>query len=303
MSVSDLLNKRLILVSGKGGVGKTLLASCLAYKASLVGKKVCLVQSSAQDQVGPLFGQPPRQHELVNYGLRLNGINLEPELNFRDFIVLHLGFEAIFEKVFTSNIVRSFINMMPGIAELTLLGRLVYYLEQEKEHQFDLVILDGFASGHFLSLLATPDAILEAGLVGPIIQETRRVKALLEDPSRTGFAVVCQPEPLIVSETKEFVGKILEKYPNHLVSLFINRLLPKLPDGESLDHLGSLKERVSQASVRANASAFDLSDYVDSVSSTVNLEGLPDLGVIHEPIDLAEVPKWFEYGQAWSSSI
>ena len=150
-----LLQKKLILVTGKGGIGKTLSSVALALLARSQGKRVCLVESSAHDQLAPLFGHDPVGHQVKEVMPGISVINLNPQDNFRDFVIKHLGFAKLFEKVFTKPLVRSFIQTLPGISELTLLGRLYYFCELDRDDRFDLVIFDGFASGHFLSLLKT----------------------------------------------------------------------------------------------------------------------------------------------------
>ena len=217
------------MVTGKGGVGKSFLCALLAYEAVRAGKKVCIVESQSEDQMGPLLGIGAVGHCLTPVGPRLSVINLDPHRNFQDFISLHLGFPSLVDKVFSKSIVKSFVEMIPGIAEVTLLGRLYYYAELEEEHKFDLIILDGFATGHFLSLLATPDAILNAGFVGPVVKETQKVKDFISDPTRCGSVLVTGSEDLMISESLEFMDKFKSTGHVALDAVFVNRVL-RVPD-------------------------------------------------------------------------
>ena len=227
--IDALCKKRLVMITGKGGVGKTIATASLGLLAAEQGKKVCLVESSAEDQLGPLLGVGAIGHKLSRYSDHLYLINLEPPKNFRDFVVLHLGFEGMFDRVFSNSIMRSFIRMIPGIAEITLLGRLFHFAELEDQHKFDLIIFDGYASGHFLSLLATPDAILNAGFVGPIVAETTRVKKFIKDPDKTSLLLVGTGEALVLSETLDLIKALEKDFKGQVEGLLINRYLPELP--------------------------------------------------------------------------
>lgn len=301
MSLDQLFDKRLLLVSGKGGVGKTIVSSSLALEASRTGKSVCLVQAAAEDQMGPLFGVGQIGHGLTPLGPGIHGINLDSDLNFRDFVVLHLGFERMFDKVFTNGLVRSFVGMMPGIAEITLLGRLLYYLEEDKQNKFDLVILDGFSSGHFLSLMSTPGAILNAGFSGPIVTETNRVQNLLKDKTRVGIVTVTQPESLIISETKHFIEEMSRNFDSHIAAVFVNRYLPDV-NSEDLSILANkgLIQHFEDKNRRIQESTLDLRNFVEGSLGDCNLFTLPDLGVIREPLEVDQVSQWFKNGAQWS---
>src|SRR6478735_7598593 len=251
---SELLNKRLLMVTGKGGIGKTLSSFALAQMAVAMGKRVCLVESSAHDQLAPLFGSKPIGHNLRELRPGISVINLNPQDNFRDFIIKHLGFARLFEKVFTRPIVRSFIQMMPGIAELTLLGRLYYFAELDTEERFDLVILDGFASGHFHSLMKTPDAVMHSGMIGPVIEETKRVRSFIADSQKTAVILVAVAEDLVVSEALDFVNKLQTDTPAPLASVMLNRCFPHLPpDVNPVAYPETLQAAVNYWRERSNA--------------------------------------------------
>ena len=225
---SQILEKKLILTTGKGGIGKTTVAGALATHAAALGKKVCLVESSSSDQVSPLFGKPAIGHQLSPVSQNIFAINLQPAQNFRDFIVIHLGFAKLFDRVFTKSIVRSFITMLPGVAELTLLGRLFYFSELDEKNQFDHIILDGYASGHFLALLKTPDSVLNSGMVGPVIAETKKVRDYIFDADKTAIVVVAMLEDLIVSESLDLCERLREELQLTPAAMFLNRCLPSI---------------------------------------------------------------------------
>ncbi|MCX6128799.1 MAG: hypothetical protein NTX25_07010 [Proteobacteria bacterium] len=299
---AELLDKKLLMVTGKGGIGKTLTSYALAQLACAQGKKVCLVESSAHDQLAPLFGSEPVGHNLRELQPRLHVINLNAQDNFRDFVIKHLGFAKLFEKVFTRPIVRSFIQMMPGIAELTLLGRLFYFSELDREDRFDLVILDGFASGHFQSLMKTPDAVLQSGMLGPVIEETRRVQAFVTNPLKTAVVLVAVAEELVISEALEFSSRLRLETKAPLTTVLVNRLFPKLPsDLDNSRYPSNIQVGIDYWQKRraGEQRAIDrlregLATQSSSSGQALSLYALEESGAFNEPLVAAELVRWLE---------
>ncbi len=222
MLSQELWQHRLLMVTGKGGIGKSLITAVMGLAASQSGRRVCLVEAAHRDQLAPLFGVAPVGHKLTEVRPNLSVINLDNQQNFVDYVVKQLRLPSLVDKVFNRPIVQSLMEMLPGIAEIMLLGRLYYSLELSPE-PFDLVIYDGFASGHFLNLMTTPDAILEADFAGPVTKETQRVRDFLAAKGNAGIVMVTRPEGLVVSETIEFLAKFKSVSPAPVVALLCNR--------------------------------------------------------------------------------
>jgi arsenite-transporting ATPase len=299
---SELLNKRIVMVTGKGGIGKTLTSFALAQMASAMGKRVCLVESSAHDQLAPLFGSEPIGHNLRELRPGISVINLNPQDNFRDFVIKHLGFATLFQKVFTRPIVRSFIQMMPGIAELTLLGRLYYFAELDVEDRFDLVILDGFASGHFHSLMKTPDAVLHSGMAGPVIDETQRVRSYIADPEKTAVVLVAVAEDLVVSEALDFVDKLQAETPAPLAAVMLNRTFPPMPEALNPEDYPEVlrpgvqywRERGASEQAAIDRLREGLVQFSAKFDRPLPLYRLPEVGAFTEPVPKDELLTWMQ---------
>ncbi len=293
---TELLQKKLIMVTGKGGIGKTLTSVALAYRAQALGKKVCLVESSAHDQIAALFGSAPVGHQQRELAPGITVINVNPQDNFRDFVIKHLGFSKLFEKVFTKPIVRSFIQMLPGIAELTLLGRLYYYSELDKEDNFDLIIFDGFASGHFQSLMKTPDAVMHSGMVGPVIEETKRVRSFIADRDRVGVLLVTVPEELVIAEALDFVDRLQRETPAPLAAIAVNRCFPAFPpvasDAAQTDLAGALKYWETRVAAEAKSLDRLLTGLKDMGGRELPVFRLGERGAFTEPLQAEEVRAW-----------
>ena len=300
MNPQSLFSKKLLLVTGKGGIGKSLISASLGLMAAAAGKRVCLVESGVDDQLAPLFGLPPVGHHLTEAAPGISVINLNSQDNFRDFIVLHLGMGKVFEKIFTKSIVRSFVRMIPGITEITLLGRLYYYCE-EVEDPFDLVILDGWSSGHFLGLMKTPDAILNSGMVGPVIKETRKVRDFVADQSKTGIIQVTNTEELVLTECEEFLELYRKETHVHQTAVLINRLQPPpLDQGEAVDAGGSaaFARAVEFLDQRSRGSEQNLKGFLERMQARkaqypgILVAGLNDMGAVPEPLTSDFVREW-----------
>lgn len=300
--LDEVLGKKLVMVTGKGGIGKSTAAASIAQFAAKQGKKVCIVESNSQDQIAPQFGHANIGHQLTELKPNIFAINLNPQSNFKDFVVTHLGFARLFEKVFTKPIVQSFIKMLPGIAELTLLGRLYYFCELESDHNFDLVVLDGFASGHFLSLMKTPDAVLNSGMIGPIIHETKKVRDFIFTSGKVAVVLVTMPEELIVSEAIDFAKRFKNELQGELPTQYwVNRCLFLDPEdwqaaGQPLQEEPAYKYLVKRASLEK----ISIDKLVSGIRAVYEHAGrspllhlLPDLGAIGEPLTAVAVDSWF----------
>jgi arsenite-transporting ATPase len=292
-ALSALIDKRLLLVTGKGGIGKTLSAAALGQLAASRGKRVLIVEAAGEASIPPLFGKTAPIHVEVSLAPGLSTLNLDPAGNFRDYVVKHLGQPRLFDKVFNNKVVQSFISAIPGFAEVMLLGRLYYECELQPTPP-DLVIFDGYASGHFLSLMTTPDAVLESDLGGPLARETDRVKKFLGDAKKAAVIYVTVAEELIVSECLEFLPLLKQKSPVAPAALFVNRLPPPavLGDGAA----AAYAERRAASSRAARATLEQGLARLAEGGLPLMLRDLKELGFVDEPLAADFGRTWLEGG-------
>lgn len=281
IEICDSLN--LVFVTGKGGIGKSLVSAALAQKFQRMGKRVLLVQQAAADHLGPLFGASNVGHEGVEVLSGLTVANFTPGGNFKDFVVKHLKHGSLFESLAGNKMIHGFFTAIPGFGELMLLGRLYYSLNLAPERP-DVVIVDSYASGHFMSLMTTPDAVLQSGLAGPITTETQNVKNFLLDKKRCGTIVVGIPEELIVSEMLELIPQLLAKAPVGIKAVVFNRdltmtaqTLAEHKDSASL----FINERVAR---QKRAVELWMSMTHNTPLANLALSWIPELGFIDEPL-------------------
>ncbi len=291
-----ILNHKLLFVTGKGGIGKSFLSASLALEARKMGLKVLVVQHASSDHLGPLFGVSHVTHEGVDVedGLRL--VNYTLAGNFRDFVVLHLKKGHLFEMLAASKVVHSFFAAIPGFAELLLLGRLYYSLNLAPSKP-DLVIVDSFASGHFLSLMTTPNAVINSGLMGPVASEAKKVDDFLRDESRTGIIYVGVLEDLVVSEIVDFIPKLESQSPVKVKSIILNRHIDHPSVQEQSTWFYSRKEIQERSLAVLQQFRNGLShqpNHQRNDHGSWNCIAFPELGFVDEPLEVDNVSAWID---------
>ena len=220
-----LLDRQLVVVTGKGGTGKTTVTAALGVLAARLGKKVLICEMDAKGSlaaafdVGPLGFKPAP----VSDGIMAMAMNTEDSLREYLRLFVHLPFIArigVLARTF------DFVaDAAPGVKEILSLGKLCY---EVRERHYDLVLVDGVATGHVIAQLTAPQAIGELIQVGPVREQTRWMQEILEDHARTGVVVVTTPEEMPVNETAELVDRLVEQTEVDIAAIIANRVLPEL---------------------------------------------------------------------------
>jgi len=218
--VAFLLDKRLVFVTGKGGVGKTTVAACLARVAASRGKRV-IVCEIAQD------GQP---HDEVLVAENIHSISVDPETAMREYLSDQIG--GAMSKVMTSSRVFTYLAAAaPGMSELLTIGK-VWDLAQLDHRRtgdtpYDLVLLDAPATGHALGMLRTPRTFRDVARVGPVSRQAGRIDEFLSNPELTGVVAVAAPEEMPVNETIEFIAALGEEMAISPDAVVVNGVYPE----------------------------------------------------------------------------
>jgi Mrp family chromosome partitioning ATPase len=223
-----LLDRRLVVLAGKGGVGRTTVAAALARLAARQGKRVLLCQTRSKERLSRLFGSRPVGSSIVSIGERLWAVNIQPEAAIREYgtMVLHSAFVA--RQVLDNRFSRGFLHAIPGFDDYAMLGKVWFHTTEEEngKPRWDLVILDGPATGHVINLLRVPASILRAVPEGPLTRTARGADELLRDPLRSAMVVVTLAEEMPTTEAIELVRTARALIGIDVPGIVFNQLYP-----------------------------------------------------------------------------
>jgi anion-transporting ArsA/GET3 family ATPase len=223
-----LLDRHLVFVAGKGGAGKSTLAAALALLAERAGKRVLVCEvNTAQERVAPLLGAPPGDGELQEIRPGLHVLDVRPREAMREYGLMVLKFRAVYGAVFENRLARYFLRMIPSLAELVVLGKILHEarsLRPDGKPRWDLVLVDAPATGHAVQLLRVPSALLDAVPAGPLRHDAEWMERLLVDPVKTAVALVTLPEEMPINEAIELDAQVRGVLGMARAGLFVNAM-------------------------------------------------------------------------------
>lgn len=219
---------RVLFVVGKGGVGRSTVATALALDFVARGERVLLVEWTVTEAIAPWFGKPPVAPGFtpVEVAPGLSVMNYELHAVLRSYFVEHLGLDVFYRRIIEGGAVRRLIEAAPGLAELLFIGQLWWLTTlatNEAGLHFDRLVVDAPATGHAVSLLDLPSAMKTFGASGLLALEVGRVAQMMEDPKWTGAVVVSLPEALVAEETGELVPRVTQDLSRPPLAVFMNR--------------------------------------------------------------------------------
>jgi anion-transporting ArsA/GET3 family ATPase len=208
-----LLARRLLVITGKGGVGKTSVAGALGSCAARRGLETVVVEVTDPPVLPGLLGvdDPPLDREPQELAPHLHWLRIDPLDALSEYLELQLPVRLLVRGVLRNAGFRRLLEAAPGWRELITLGKL-WYLETRTDDasrpRWDLLIVDAPATGHGLSFLSVPGVVTDTVRLGPLRRHTEWVQALLRDPERTVVVPVTLPEELPIKETLELRERV-----------------------------------------------------------------------------------------------
>jgi anion-transporting ArsA/GET3 family ATPase len=230
VSGPDLLDRRCLFFTGKGGVGKSTMAAATALLAARTGRKVLLVEVDAKGDIPAQFEQKavgftPRE---VYPGVL--AMAMDTEASLREYLRVSMRVPIIGKLGPLARVFDFVATAAPGVKEILTIGKIMWEVRESIEGRadHDIVIVDAAATGHIVSQLGAADAIQELVDVGPLRDQTRWLSELIADPHVTAVNVVTTPEEMPVTETIELVARLRAEVDVPLGAVIVNRVLPEL---------------------------------------------------------------------------
>ena len=220
-----LLDRKLLFVTGKGGVGKTTVAAALALAASQLGKRTLVGEVDAKGNLADFYEVAPTSFTPREVAPGLFAMSMHTEESLKEYLRLQLKIPVLAR---IGPLARTFdfvAQAAPGVKEVLVIGK---FLWEVRERHYDIVVVDGAATGHAVAQLAAPEALREVVKVGLIRDQTDWMLETLGDPAKTGAVIVASPEEMPVNETIELAGRIKEQTNVDLAAVIVNRVLPEL---------------------------------------------------------------------------
>lgn len=236
--MEELFERRVLLISGKGGVGRTTLSAGLAMAAAKKGKRVVVAEIGDPmlefSPLARLFGRDGFDNEPVSVGENVWGVVLHARKGHERFLEVVVPVPALARAAMRSGALRRFFDAAPALNELGVFYHLLTLLrarDENGEDQFDLIVFDMPATGHSLALSGVPERVLSLMPVGPIADAMREGQSVIEDPDQTASWVVSLPEVLPVSESLELIeGLRADRIP--VGGVLVNKVLEDAFDDE-----------------------------------------------------------------------
>ena len=198
-----LLSRRLVVVTGKGGTGKTTVSIALGLAAVRRGRRAIVVEVDGAMRVGPALGRAPLPYTVREVAPGLDALSMTSGAALEEYVVRQVRFRTLYHAVARSRVFGPFMDAVPGLHDIIQVGK-VYDLHTETvglRPRWDTIVLDAPATGHGLTMLASPLHMMEMTASGPFFANARRVHEFLADPARTALVLVSLPESLPVNET------------------------------------------------------------------------------------------------------
>jgi anion-transporting ArsA/GET3 family ATPase len=266
-----------VIVTGKGGVGKTTVAVALGLRAASEGKRTIVCEVSSQENASRMFEHTAVGFHEVEMEENLWSISIDPDESMREYVLLQLKVRAMRDMLFRSRIFNYLAAATPGLKELVTIGK-IWELAQldrkvKKGRKYDLVIVDAPATGHGVGFLQTPRTFASIARVGPIHSQAQTLDRFITDHENTGTAIVALPEEMPVNESVALERDLRDEVGVAVDRVYLNGLYPerfKKEDAEKLARLADGENGTNGATKAAARAALSEFNRAKSQRSQLN---------------------------------
>jgi anion-transporting ArsA/GET3 family ATPase len=248
---------RVLIVAGKGGVGKTTVTAAVARMAASAGLRTLIVEVEGKSGLSSAFGRPEAlTYDEVELAPNIRARTLTPDDALLEYLEGH-GLRRVSKRLMSSGAIDVVATAVPGIKDILVLGKVK---QLERADVADLIVVDAPAAGHAVTFLTSATGLVDAARVGPIRSQAQDVVDLLSDPARAQVMLVTLPEETPVNEVVETAFKLEDRVGIALAPVVVNGLYPPCdgldadPD-EAADAAG-VSLRPGEADALRDAAAF-----------------------------------------------
>jgi anion-transporting ArsA/GET3 family ATPase len=248
--MASLLDRRLVLVTGKGGTGKTTVSAALGLVAARRGMRAVVCEVARQERLGAMFGAGELGHTERELAPGLYGISIDPDRAKEEWLRDQLHSGPLAGLLGHSRIFQYLTAAAPGLQELVTMGKVwdMAQLERRVGHgSYDLAIVDAPATGHGVAMLRAPRTYADIARVGPIHRQASRIHEFVTDAACTAVVAVALPEEMPVNETLDLSARLRQEMRMELDAVVVNGLYPDRFTNDEAKRLASLDGAGSHA--------------------------------------------------------
>jgi anion-transporting ArsA/GET3 family ATPase len=253
---AGLEKKRFLIVTGKGGVGKTTVCAAEALALAAKGKRVLICMCNAKERLSAMLGSELIGPDVKSVAPNVWAVNMDPELALAEYGMMALHSKTLFKLLFDNKYVRTFFRAVPGMQEWTLLGKAWWHTTETRSDGswlYDVVILDAPATGHGLDMLRVPKIILDVVPPGLLRRDAERAWKMFQDPETCAVVLVTLPEEMPTTETIELAQALREELNLPIGKIVVNCVLPPLFSKEERATIEAAAPGTDDADTAANA--------------------------------------------------
>jgi anion-transporting ArsA/GET3 family ATPase len=241
---ANILDKRLVFLTGKGGVGKSTVAAALGMLAARRGKRTIICEVAQQERMSSVFHTKGVGYHETEIAKDLFAFSIDPQRALEEYLLMQIKIKPVYDLMFKNRIFTYFAAATPGLRELVTIGK-VWELAQldrrvKRGAKYDLVIVDAPATGHGIGILRTPKTFSDIARVGPIKRQADAIYDFVTDTELTSVCAVAWPEEMPVNETLDLRRNLRRELNIDLDEIFMNGLYPALfsePEAETVQDL------------------------------------------------------------------
>jgi anion-transporting ArsA/GET3 family ATPase len=248
--MAALDDKRFLIVTGKGGVGKTTVCAAEALALAGRGKKVLVAMCNAKERLSAMLGSDLIGNQVVLVGQNIWAVNMDPQTALEEYGLMMLKSRALYKLLFDNKYVRTFFRAVPGMQEWAMLGKAWWHTTEKDDSgrpRFDVVILDAPATGHGLDMLRVPKVLIDVVPTGILRRDAERAWTMFQDPAMCAVVLVTLPEEMPTSETIELARALQNELKLPIGKVVVNAVLPPLFSREERVTLEALHVRGDDA--------------------------------------------------------